>query len=99
MEEMVKWASTPLQQWFVKEVVLERYHFFAPQVYILEVLVALSLIIGLFKRLGAVLGGLMAINLWLGPQCFNGAAASQVLVHFTAHGVSLHIPRRVEPLL
>ncbi|MFZ0504979.1 MAG: hypothetical protein WAM44_14765, partial [Chthoniobacterales bacterium] len=45
---------------------LEHYHFFAPQVYILEVLVALSLVIGLFTRLGAVLGALMAINLWLG---------------------------------
>jgi uncharacterized membrane protein YphA (DoxX/SURF4 family) len=66
MEEMVKWASTPLQQWFVKNVVLEHYHFFAPQVYALEVLVALCLIIGLFTRLGAVLGMLMAINLWLG---------------------------------
>jgi uncharacterized membrane protein YphA (DoxX/SURF4 family) len=66
MEEMVKWASTPLQQWFVRDVVLEHYHFFAPQVYILEVLVALSLIIGLFTRLGALLGALMAANLWLG---------------------------------
>jgi uncharacterized membrane protein YphA (DoxX/SURF4 family) len=66
MEEMVKWASTPLQQWFVKDVVLEHYHFFAPQVYGFEVLVALSLIVGLFIRLGALLGMLMAINLWLG---------------------------------
>ena len=66
MEEMVKWASTPLQQWFVKDVVLEHYHFFAPQVYGFEVLVALSLIIGLFTRLGALLGMVMAINLWLG---------------------------------
>jgi uncharacterized membrane protein YphA (DoxX/SURF4 family) len=66
MEEMVKWASTPLQQWFVKDVVLQHYHFFAPQVYILEVLVAVSLLLGLFTRLGALLGGLMACNLWLG---------------------------------
>jgi len=66
MEEMVKWASTPLQQWFVKDVVLEHYHFFAPQVYGFEVLVALSLMVGLFTRLGALLGMLMAINLWLG---------------------------------
>jgi uncharacterized membrane protein YphA (DoxX/SURF4 family) len=66
MEEMVKWASTPLQQWFVRDVVLEHYHFFAPQVYILEVLVALSLIIGLFTRLAALGGALMAVNLWLG---------------------------------
>jgi uncharacterized membrane protein YphA (DoxX/SURF4 family) len=66
MEEMVKWASTPLQQWFVRDVVLEHYHFFAPQLYVLEVLVALSLIIGLFTRLGALFGALMATNLWLG---------------------------------
>jgi uncharacterized membrane protein YphA (DoxX/SURF4 family) len=66
MEEMVKWASTPLQQWFVKDVVLQHYHFFAPQVYILEVLVAVSLLLGLFSRLGALLGGLLACNLWLG---------------------------------
>jgi uncharacterized membrane protein YphA (DoxX/SURF4 family) len=66
MEEMVKWASTPLQQWFVRDVVLEHYHFFAPQVYILEVLVALSLMIGLLTRLGALLGAVMAANLWLG---------------------------------
>jgi uncharacterized membrane protein YphA (DoxX/SURF4 family) len=66
MEEMVKWASTPVQQWFVKEVVLEHYHFFAPQVYAFEVLVAASLITGLFTRVGALLGALMACNLWLG---------------------------------
>ena len=31
-----------------------------------EQAVAVSLILGLFTRLGAVLGALMAINLWLG---------------------------------
>jgi uncharacterized membrane protein YphA (DoxX/SURF4 family) len=66
MEEMVKWASTGLQQEFVKDVVLPHFHFFAPQVYILEVLVAATLMLGLFSRLGAFLGALMATNLWLG---------------------------------
>ena len=66
MEQMVKWACTGLQQWFVRDVVLHHYHFFAPQVYAFEVLVAASLMIGLFTRLGALLGALMACNLWLG---------------------------------
>ena len=66
MGEMVKWASTGLQRHFVKEVVLPHFYFFAPQVYFSEVLIAVTLILGLFTRLGAFLGTLMAINLWLG---------------------------------
>jgi len=50
----------------VKDVVLPHFYFFAPQVYFLEVLIAVTLILGLFSRLGALLGTLMAINLWLG---------------------------------
>jgi uncharacterized membrane protein YphA (DoxX/SURF4 family) len=66
MGEMVKWASTGLQRHFVKEVVLPHFYFFAPQVYFSEVLIAVTLILGLFSRLGAFLGALMAVNLWLG---------------------------------
>ena len=66
VEEMGKWASTGLQRQFVKDVVLPHFNFFAPQVYISEVLIAVTLILGLFSRLGAFLGTLMAINLWLG---------------------------------
>ena len=40
--------------------------FFAPQIYFSEVLIAFTLILGLFSRLGAFVGTLMAINLWLG---------------------------------
>ena len=66
MGEMVKWASTGLQRHFVKEVVLPHFYFFAPQVYFSEVLIAVTLILGLFSRLGAFIGTLMAINLLLG---------------------------------
>jgi uncharacterized membrane protein YphA (DoxX/SURF4 family) len=66
VEEMEKWASTGLQQRFVKDVVIPHFPFFAPQVYVAEVLVAVTLILGLFSRLGAFVGALMAINLWLG---------------------------------
>jgi len=66
MGEMAKWASTGLQRQFVKDVVLPHFYFFAPQVYFSEVLIAFTLILGLFSRLGAFLGALLAINLWLG---------------------------------
>jgi uncharacterized membrane protein YphA (DoxX/SURF4 family) len=66
MGEMAKWASTGLQRHFVNAVVLPHFYFFAPQVYLSEVLIAVTLILGLFSRLGAFLGALMAINLWLG---------------------------------
>jgi uncharacterized membrane protein YphA (DoxX/SURF4 family) len=66
MGEMAKWASTSPQRHFVQDVVLPHFHFFAPQVYLSEVLIAFSLILGLFSRLGAFVGALMAINLWLG---------------------------------
>ena len=66
MDEMAKWASTGLQRNFVKHLVLPHFYFFAPQVYFAEVLIAVTLILGLFSRLGAFIGALMAINLWLG---------------------------------
>jgi uncharacterized membrane protein YphA (DoxX/SURF4 family) len=66
MDEMTKWASTGLQRHFVKDIVLPHFYFFAPQVYFAEVLISVTLILGLFNRLGAFVGALMAINLWLG---------------------------------
>ena len=45
---------------------MDYFFFFAPQVYFAEVLVAVTLMLGLFSRLGGFLGALMAINLWLG---------------------------------
>lgn len=66
MQEMGKWASTSLQRHFVTDIVLPHFYFFAPQVYIAEVLIAVTLTLGFFSRLGAFVGTLMAINLWLG---------------------------------
>jgi uncharacterized membrane protein YphA (DoxX/SURF4 family) len=66
VKEMEKWASIGLQRQFVKDVVLPHFFFFAPQVYFAEVLIAVTLMLGLFSRLGGFLGALMSINLWLG---------------------------------
>jgi uncharacterized membrane protein YphA (DoxX/SURF4 family) len=66
MEEMVAHASTELQSVLVRDLVLPNIAFFGPLVYLIEVAIAVSFILGVFTRAGAALGALMAINLWLG---------------------------------
>jgi uncharacterized membrane protein YphA (DoxX/SURF4 family) len=66
MQEMVEHASTALQSAFVRDIVLPNIAIFGPLVYAIEVAIAVSLILGLATRVGALLGALMAINLWLG---------------------------------
>ncbi len=66
MIEMVHSAAFSLQSSFVEKIVLPHFNIFAPIVYGMEVFIAATLILGLFTRVGASLGALMAINLWLG---------------------------------
>ena len=66
MEVMVEHASTQLQSTLVRDLVLPNIAVFGPLVYAIEVAIAVSLILGVVTRLGAALGALMAINLWLG---------------------------------
>lgn len=59
-------AAIPLQADFVNNLVLPHFYLFAPIVYTLEVLTAVSLILGIFVRLWGVIGALQVLNLWLG---------------------------------
>lgn len=66
MQEMVEHGSIQLQSDLVRDLVLPNIRIFGPLVYAIEVAIAVPLILGLATRLGALLGALMAINLWLG---------------------------------
>lgn len=66
MQQMVDHASVALQSTLVRNAVLPHIGLFGPAVYLIEVAIGASLMVGLFTRLGAALGALMAINLWLG---------------------------------
>ena len=66
MEELGKYASVKQQATLVNDLMLPHFKVFAYQVWAGETFVAVSLILGLFTRLGGLLGALMAINLWLG---------------------------------
>jgi hypothetical protein len=63
---MGKHAAIALQADFVNKIVLPHFYLFAPIVYAAEVFVAVSLILGIFVRLGGVIGALQILNLWLG---------------------------------
>jgi uncharacterized membrane protein YphA (DoxX/SURF4 family) len=64
--EMVQHSAFGIQSWLVEKVIQPHFYVFAPQVYLTEVIIAVSLLLGVFTRLGGALGALMAMNLWLG---------------------------------
>jgi uncharacterized membrane protein YphA (DoxX/SURF4 family) len=63
---MGKHAAIPAQADFVNHIVLPHFYLFAPVVYALETLTAVSLLLGFFVRLMGLVGALQIINLWLG---------------------------------
>ena len=93
--EMVKFAAFPQQSWFVKNVIQPNFYFFAAQVYAVEVAIAVSLLLGIWTRVGGLLGGLMALNLWLGlyraPYEWPWTYFFLILIQFTF--VVLHAGR------
>lgn len=66
MGVMGRSAAIPQQADFVNNIVLPHFYLFAPIVYSLEVLTAVSLILGAFVRFWGVIGALQILNLWLG---------------------------------
>ena len=66
MTEMTEHAAIPLLGNLVRDTVIPNINLFGPLVYGIEVVVAVSLILGVASRLGALLGLAMALNLWLG---------------------------------
>lgn len=99
MKQMVDHASISLQSRLIQEVVLPSISVFGPLVYCIEVLIAASLILGLLTRVGAGLGALMAINLWLGlysapgewPWTYGFLIIIQLLFVFDPPGRSLGV--------
>ena len=66
MKQMVDHAAIPLQSELVARIVLPNIAVFGPLVYLTEVGIGISLMLGVCSRLGALAGIGMAVNLWLG---------------------------------
>lgn len=64
--QMGQSAWIPLQADFVNNIVLPHFQLFAPAVYGLEVLTAVSLLLGIFVRFWSAIGALQIVNIWLG---------------------------------
>ena len=66
MKQVVDHAAIPLQSGLYANLVIPNIKLFGPLVYLTEASIAVSLMLGLFTRWFALLGLLMAANLWLG---------------------------------
>ena len=105
MQQMADHASIPLQATLVRTIVLPNIAAFGPLIYGIEVLIGISLMIGLLTRAGAALGALMAINLWLGlysapgewPWTYGFLIIIQVLFMLDPPGRSLGADRMLRP--
>ena len=69
---VVDHAAIPLQAGLYANLVIPNIKLFGPLVYLTEASIALSLMLGLFTRWFALLGLLMAANLWLGLYSAQG---------------------------
>jgi uncharacterized membrane protein YphA (DoxX/SURF4 family) len=72
MQQEVDHAAVALQSALVRDLVLPNITVFGPLVYLMELAIAVSLLLGLFSRTGALLGLLMGVNLWLGLYSADG---------------------------
>ncbi len=66
MEQEADHAAIVLQGELVRMIVLPKLTLFGPLVYLVELVIGVTLLLGLFSRAGALLGLLMGLNLWLG---------------------------------
>jgi uncharacterized membrane protein YphA (DoxX/SURF4 family) len=66
VQQEAEHAAIALQGTLIGDIVLPNLTVFGPLVYLVEVTIGVSLMLGLLSRAGAVLGLLMGMNLWLG---------------------------------
>jgi uncharacterized membrane protein YphA (DoxX/SURF4 family) len=66
MEFLVQGGAFGFHRALVRDLILPNFRFFAYQVWAAETAIAVMLMLGLFTRLGGLLGLLMSLNLWLG---------------------------------
>ena len=99
MKIMGQHASIPLQADFVNNIVLPNFYWFAPIVYVAELLTALSLMLGAFVGLFGIIGALQIVNLWLGlysaphewPWTYFFLIVLQLIFAFDHYGRSLGV--------
>jgi thiosulfate dehydrogenase (quinone) large subunit len=99
MNIMGQHASIPLQADFVNQIVLPNFYWFAPIVYLAELLTALSLMLGAFVGLFGLIGALQILNLWLGlysapnewPWTYFFLIVLQLIFAFDHYGRSLGV--------
>ncbi len=66
IQQEAEHAAVTLQGELVGDILLPNLTVFGPLIYLMEVAIGVSLLLGLLSRAGGLLGLLMGLNLWLG---------------------------------
>ena len=106
LRQMVAHSSIPQQARLVDQIVLPNLWLFGPSVYGLEVLIGVSLMLGILTRWFALLGLLMTLNLWVGlysapnewPWTYGYLIVIQALFVLDPPGRRLGLEKSVEEL-
>lgn len=106
MKQISEHAFIPLQSWAFAQIMIPNVAIFGPLIYLIEALIAVSLILGLATRIFSLLGLLLAFNLWLGlysapnewPWTYGFLIIIQVLFVRDPPGRCLGLDARHRPL-
>ena len=89
-QQSIHYPTVDLYRTFLQDVVVTHFHLFAWLLGLTEVAIGLSLVLGLFTRVGALLGVLQAVNLLIaqgrtpeGPWIYVAIVAANLFVLFT----------------
>lgn len=105
-QQGIEHPTVPLYKTFLSDVVVPHFTLFGWLIFLLEVSIGLSLVLGLFKRLGATLGVLQAVNLLVaqastpeGPWIYLGILAANLFVLLTPSDAAWSVDNHLGPAL
>ena len=105
-QESIAHPTLGVYRTFLQQVVVPHFHLFGWSVFISEVLIGISLVLGLLTRGGALLGTLQAVNLLVaeartpeGPWIYLAILAANLFILFTPANRCLSLDRLLAPKL
>lgn len=103
-QQSIQYPTLDLFKRFLETIVVPNFHLFGWIVFVTEVAIGLSLLLGLLTRAGAIVGTAQAINLFIsqastpeGPWIYLAILAANLFVLFTPSNRQLSVDRVLAP--
>jgi uncharacterized membrane protein YphA (DoxX/SURF4 family) len=105
-EQSIRYPTFDLYRAFLQDVVVPHFHLFGWLLFLAEIAIGLSLVLGAFTRAGALLGVLQALNLVIaqgrtpeGPWIYVAILVASLFVLLTPSSCKLSVDHRLAPKL